>query len=306
MKFVFFGTRELGAQVLESLFQSGNSPTLVVTGVDKPAGRKQELLPSPVKVIAQKHHFPLAQPEKPAELILRKELLGAEFFVVAAYGSILSKEILEIPPKGVLNVHPSLLPKYRGPSPERFTLLAGEKKTGVSVILLDEKVDHGPILAQEEFIMKEGIKHEELHLQLGELGGKLLVKTIPLWREGKITPREQDHEKATFTTKITKEQGKIDWNREAEYIVRQMHAFDPWPGTYASWQGKNIKILEGKASEAFGNSVPGSIISHESGFAVVCGKGMLVVEKLQMEGKNPTLARDFLLGHKDFIGTILA
>jgi methionyl-tRNA formyltransferase len=305
MKFVFFGTRELGAKVLESLLKSGYSPTLVITTQDKPAGRKQELFSSPVKVVALKHDLPLTQPENPAELLSYPEIQEAEFFVLAAYGNILSKELVSLPAKGVLNVHPSLLPKYRGPSPERFTLLAGDKKTGVSVMLMDEKIDHGPILAQEEFTIPAGIDHEELHLKLGEIGGELLVKTIPRWLEGKITPKEQDHSKATFTKKITKAQGRIDWNMEAEYIVRQIHAFDPWPGTYTLWKGKILKILKGSMHETLSDQTPGSIIPFNDGFAVVTKKGVLVVEQLQIEGKTPVSVKDFLLGHKDFIAASL-
>ena len=305
MKFVFFGTRKLGAVVLERLLKSGYSPTLVVTGPDRPAGRKQELLSSPVKITALKHNLALAQPEAPAELLFRKELKEAEFFVLAAYGNILPKELVELPPKGALNVHPSLLPKYRGPSPERFALLNGDEKTGVTVILMDAQVDHGPILAQEEFAIPEDIKHEELHLKLGEIGGELLVKTIPQWLQGKIVPKEQEHTKATFTKKATKEDGRIDWNKEAEYIARQIRAFYPWPGTYTSWQKKTLKILKGSVDETFSNQTPGSIITSHNGFAVVCAKGVLIVEQLQMEGKNPVSAKDFLLGHRDFIGTSL-
>ena len=305
MKFVFLGTRELGAKVLEILLDNGYSPTLVITAQDKPAGRKQQLLSSPVKVVALKYNLTLAQPENPVELLSSPKLNEAEFFVLAAYGNILSKELVDLPPKGVLNVHPSLLPKYRGPSPERYTLLAGDKETGVTIMLMDEKIDHGPILAQEEFTIPEGMDHEELHVKLGEIGGGLLVKTIPQWLAGKIVPKEQEHSKATFTKKITKAQGRIDWNKEAEYIVRQIHAFYPWPGTYTLWKGKILKILKGSAKKNVNNQTLGSTIPFNDGFAIVTKKGVLVIEQLQIEGKIPVSAKDFLLGHKDFIGTIL-
>jgi methionyl-tRNA formyltransferase len=308
MKLVFFGTRELGAVVLESLLKGGYFPSLVVTREDKPAGRKQELLFSPVKIVAQQHNLPLAQPESAAELLLHQEIKEAEFFVLAAYGNILPKELVDLPPKGVLNVHPSLLPKYRGPSPERYALLNGEEKTGVTVMLMDEQIDHGPILAQEEFVIPKDMKHEELHRALGEIGGELLVKTIPQWLQGKIVLKEQDHSKATFSKKIAKEDGKIDWSKEALYIARQIRAFYPWPGTYTFWKGKMLKILQAKAREASRDHDPGfvaSVIPWHEGFAVVSGKGVLAVEQLQMEGKKPVSARDFLLGHKEFLGTIL-
>ena len=263
--------------MLEHLLRNGYSPTLVVTGPDKPAGRKQELTPSPVKKVAQEHNLSLTQPERPAELLSRSELKEAEFIVLAAYGNILPKELVGLPPKGALNVHPSLLPLYRGPSPERSALLNGDEKTGVTVIVMDEKVDHGPILAQEEFVIPEDMRHEELHAKLGEIGGELLVKTLPLWLEGKIEPKEQDHTKATYTKKLTREDGRIDWKKPAEYIERQVRALNPWPGTFTTFEGKRLKILKAHIEQ-----------------------GTLIIDELQLEGKKPTTYREFLLGHKDF------
>jgi methionyl-tRNA formyltransferase len=311
MKFVFFGTRELAVKVLKRLLNAGYSPSLVVTGPDKLAGRKQELTSSPVKEVALKHNLPIAQPEKLSFTKFDSNLvslsLKPDLFVVAAYGNIIPKEILEIPRHGTLNVHPSLLPKYRGPAPERFALLKGEKITGVTIILLDEKVDHGPILAQEEFVIPEDMKHEELHQKLGEIGGELLVKTIPLWVKGEIEPKEQDHLKATFTKKIIKEDGRIDWSKEAEYIARQIRAFYPWPGTWTLWDGKILKILKGRAEaipKEHSSLISGTTIPWQEGFGVVTGKGVLAVQQLQMEGKNPVSAKDFLLGHKDFLSIV--
>ena len=275
VKFVFFGTRDLGAKVLEHLLRNGYSPTLVVTGPDKLTGRKQELMSSPVKKVAQEHNLSLAQPERPVELLSRSELKEAECIVLAAYGNILPKELVGLPPKGALNVHPSLLPKYRGPSPERGALLNGDEKTGVTVILMDEQIDHGPILAQKEFAIPEDMRHEELHVKLGEIGGELLVKTMPQWLQGKITPREQDHSKATYTKKLTKEDGRIDWKKPAEYIERQVRALHPWPGAFTFWKGKRIKILKAHLEQ-----------------------GKLTIDEVQLEGKKPTTFREFLLGHK--------
>jgi methionyl-tRNA formyltransferase len=308
MKFVFFGTRELAAKVLEALIRAGYSPSLVVTGVDKEAGRKKELKESPVKEVALKHNLSLAQPKNPADLLTRAELKEAELFILSAYGNILPKALVELPPRGVLNVHPSLLPLYRGPAPERFALLEGETTTGVTVILMDEEIDHGAVLAQEEFTIPKDITHEDLHAKLGEIGGELLVRILPLWLEGKIAPKEQDHTKATFTKKVTREDGKIDWNKEAEYIARQIRAFDPWPGTYTLWQGKRIKILKGRAvsmPKEHTSLDPGVIIPVEQEFGVVTLNGVLVVEHLQLEGKNSMAAKDFLLGHKDFLASRL-
>ena len=208
-----------------------------------------------------------------------------DLIVVACYGKILPKEMLTIPKYGALNIHPSLLPKYRGPAPVPNTILNGEKETGVSIILMDEREDHGPILASREFSISNfqfsnGLGKPtapELLQILWELGGDLAVETIPKWIGGEITPQEQDHSKATFTRKLTREDGRIDWNRPVEYIERQVRAFAPWPGAFTFWGGKRVKILKAHIKE-----------------------GKLIVDELQLEGKKPTTLQEFLLGHKDF------
>jgi len=201
-----------------------------------------------------------------------------DLIVVGFWGEIVRKEMLEKPKFGALNVHPSLLPKYRGPTPVLFTILNGDSEAGVTIIKMDEEVDHGPILAQQKFFIGEKkLTKSELRQILWELGGDLLVETIPKWIRGEIQPQEQDHSKATYTKKLTREDGRIDWNRPAEYRERQIRALTPWPGAFTIWKGKRIKILK----------------VHVEG-------GKLVIDELQMEGKKPTTFHDFLLGHKDF------
>ena len=203
-----------------------------------------------------------------------------DLIVVASYGKILPKEMLKIPKYGALNAHPSLLPKYRGPAPVPTTILNGEKETGVTIILMDEQVDHGPILASKKFeIGDKKITTPELLKILWELGGDLLVETIPKWIRGEITPQEQDHSKATYTKKLTREDGRIDWDRPVEYIERQIRAFFPWPGVFTFWKGKRLKVLKSYIND----------------------QGKFVIDELQLEGKKPTTYREFLLGHKDFI-----
>ena len=201
-----------------------------------------------------------------------------DLIVVGFWGEIVRKEMLEKPKFGALNVHPSLLPKYRGPTPVLFTILNGDSEAGVTIIKMDEEVDHGPILAQQKFsIGEKKLTKSELRQILWELGGDLLVETIPKWIRGEIQPQEQDHSKATYTKKLTREDGRIDWNRPAEYRERQIRALTPWPGAFTIWKGKRIKILKAHIEE-----------------------GKLVIDELQMEGKKPTTFHDFLLGHKDF------
>ena len=203
---------------------------------------------------------------------------SCDLLVVASHGQIVSKKVLETAKHGALNVHPSLLPKNRGPSPIQTTLLQGDTETGVTIMLMDEEIDHGPILAMESYDMKDKkYTYEELHKKLGEMGADLLVKTIPKWIEGKISPKEQEHDKATYTEKLTREDGKIDWTKPAVYIERQIRAFYPWPGTFTFWAGKRVKILKAHVTQ-----------------------DKLVIDELQLEGKKPTTMQEFLLGHKDF------
>lgn len=299
---------------MERLLTKGYVPSLVVTAPDKPTGRKQELTPSPVKKAASQHTLPLAQPERPVELLSRPELKEAEFMVLAAYGSILPKELVKLPPKGILNVHPSLLPLYRGPSPERASLLNGDDKTGVTVMLMDEEVDHGPIVAQLEFAIPKGIKHEELHSALGELGGELLAETIPKWLEGAIIPKEQDHSKATYTKKLAREDGRIDWTKPAAYIERQVRALHPWPGTFCKVgvqnkksknREQNLKILKAEAIEDVQGEAGKTFVAPGNKLGVYTRSGALLIEELQLEGKRPVSSKEFLLGYPDILNATL-
>ncbi len=310
MRIIFFGTSEFGAIILEKMIQAGYSPVLVVTTPDKPAGRKQILTPPPVKICAQKYNIPVNQPEKLglAKFNLAKPSLPhPDLFIVASYGKILPQKILNIPRFGTLNVHPSILPKYRGPSPIQNTILNGEKETGVTIMLLDEKMDHGPILTNSKLQRTNNeYTYEELHNKLAELGAELLIETIPQWVEGKIKPALQDDSKATYTKIIKKEDGRVDWKKDAGYIERQVRAFNPWPGTYATFQGKLLKILKAKVVEQTSSKKLGETFKLQNGeIAVQTGKDALVLEELQLEGKKPMPSKEFLLGYKDFIGAIL-
>ncbi len=330
MNIVFFGTPEFGAIVLEKLVQSGLKPVLVVTAPDKPVGRKQILTPPPAKVSAEQYTISVAQPSDGENLKLKIENLLPDMFVVASYGQILSKEILAIPKFGALNVHPSLLPKYRGSSPVQSAILNGEKTTGVSIMLMDEKIDHGLLLSQREFSIsnyqfsngKGKPTYPELHDALAQLGGELLVETILQWIEGRIFAQAQDHSQATFTKRIKKENGKIDWTKSAEYIDRQVRAFQPWPGTYTEikiqnpnikFQNKSkisklLKILKARVLKQQEEPPPG--IGKVAGLpggeaAVQTGNDCLAIEELQLEGGKPMKIKEFLQGHPEFIGTTL-
>jgi methionyl-tRNA formyltransferase len=313
-KIIFMGTPEFGAIILERLINGKYKPILVVTAPDKPVGRKQILTPPPVKVVAQKFNIPVVQPEKIGNWKLEIGKLKPDLIVVAAYGQILPKEILEIPRFGCLNLHPSLLPRWRGPSPIQYTILNGDKRAGVTIILMDEKMDHGDIVANSKFkIRNSKITYGELLKDLANLGVKLLIETIPKWVKGKIKPKPQDESKATYTKILKKEDGKIDWGKSAEEIERQIRAFEIWPGSFSFWQKtknkiQRIKILKVKVLKKFTNKtypIGKILLGPKNELCVQTGKGFLIIEKLQLEGKKEMFSEEFLRGHSDFLGTIL-
>jgi len=271
------GTPEFGEIILEGLVKNDYKPILVITAPDKSVGRKQILTSTPVKKIAKKYNIPVVhQPEEVKKI-------KPDLIIVAAYGQILPKEILEIPKYGCLNVHPSLLPKYRGASPIQTTILNGDKETGVTIILMDEKMDHGPILGQRELEFSIfNFQFSKLHDKLAELGVKLLIETIPKWINGKIKPKPQDESKATYTKVLKKEDGKVDWSKSAQEIERQVRAFYPWPGAFFFIKHKG-KILRVKILKAD--------ISKED---------KLIIKKIQPEGKKPMSFEEFKRGHHDF------
>jgi len=331
MKIIFMGTPEFGAIILENLIKadfkpySGRwpvgpfRPILVVTEPDKPVGRKQMLTPPPVKLVAQKYKIAISQPEKISNLKSEILSLKSDLIIVAAYGQIIPKDILDIPKYGSLNLHPSLLPKYRGPSPIQYTILNGDKETGVTIILMDEKIDHGPILAQRELVNYElGImNYEKLNNELAKLGVELLIETIPKWVAGEIKPLLQDDSKAIYTKTLKRDNGRIDWKKSAEEIERQIRAFDPWPGSYCLWSknnekpGKNlrVKILKVSLSPQKGYGPFGiqgkTFLAPDNRIAVQTGKDYLIIEELQLEGGKSLSAEEFLRGYSDFVGKIL-
>jgi methionyl-tRNA formyltransferase len=315
MNIVFWGTPEFAAIILDTLIKNKYLPVAVVTAPDKPVGRKKILTPPPVKVLAQKHNLFILQPVKIKENFnLKSEILNLkpDLFIVSAYGLILPKEILDIPKYGSLNVHPSLLPKYRGASPIQATILNGDKVTGVTIILMDEKMDHGPILAIKEFEIKNlKITYPELSYELANLGAKLLIETLPKWLKGEIKPIPQDDLKATYTKIIKKEDGKINWQRSAEEIERMIRAYSPWPGTYTFLKFKNrkpkmLKIIKAEILKINHQKEPGIVfLTENKKLAVTCGQDALILEEIQLEGKRQMAAREFINGHPWIIGSIL-
>ncbi|MCX6731666.1 MAG: methionyl-tRNA formyltransferase [Candidatus Parcubacteria bacterium] len=273
MKFAFFGTGDFSVKVAEILFQNNFIPEFIITTPDKPAGRKMLLTPPPLKIWAQKNNIEFIQLEKLTRYAL--PVTHYDLFIIAAYGKIIPKEILDIPKYGTLNVHPSLLPKYRGPSPIQSFILSGENETGVTVMLTDEQIDHGQILAKSEIRSTKSETYKELEEKLAELGGKLLVETIPDFIAGKIKPVAQDHSKATFTKKITKQDGLINFDEPPELIERKIRAFTPWPSVYTFINNKRIIITKAKLID-----------------------GELKIERIKPEGKNEMDAANFYFSTK--------
>ena len=314
------GTPEFGAIILEELSKSDFKPILVITELDKPVGRKQILSSPPVKIVAEKYNIPILQPEKLQVTSCELQELKPDLIIIAAYGQILPKEILDIPKQGCLNIHPSLLPKYRGPSPLQFTILNGAKETGVTIIKMDEKIDQGPILAKRELkIPNPKISYEKLLKELAELGANLPIETIPKWLKGEIKAIPQDESKASYTKLLKKEDGKIDWTKSAEEIERQVRAFNPWPGTFAKIQNakskmqndnvkcKILKILKAEVLITPKKRKIGEIfLTDDKKLAIQTGQNCLIILKLQLEGKKPMNSRDFLNGYPNLIGAILS
>lgn len=246
---VFFGGEPLAVPALEKLKAADLLPRCVVCNPDRPQGRKQIMTAPPAKEWALQNNIDVFQPESLGDPSVQAKLseMNPDIFVVVAYSALIPKTLLDIPMRGALNAHPSLLPKFRGPSPIRSAILADERHTGTTIILLDEKMDHGPILAQEELPISEDewpLRGTELDARLADLSGSLLANTIPQWLAGEIKPREQDHEHATYTKKITKADGELDLSDDPYTNLLKIRAFDGWPGTFffAERGGKQIRV----------------------------------------------------------------
>ena len=306
MKIIFMGTPDYAAKSLEALIEAGHEITLVVTQPDKPKGRSGELMPPPVKECAIKHGIPVFQPVriKRPEAVEKLKEYEADVFVVAAFGQILSQEILDMPRLGCLNVHASLLPKYRGASPIQRVLLEGEEKTGITIMQMDAGIDTGDILYQKELTIAPDDTFETLHDKLAILGGSAITEAMERLEAGTLQRTKQDDANSCYASMITKEMGRIDFSRPAAYIDRQIRSMTPWPSAYTKLGGKQMKIWKAvpEAGDA-GSGLPGEVISvSKDAFCVQTGEGILCIKELQLEGKKRMSAHDFLLGVKLSVG----
>ncbi len=315
MKIIFMGTPDFAVGTLDALVEAGHNVTLAVTQPDRVKGRGKAVSMPPVKECAIKHGIPVFQPEKvkEAEAVERLRAEDADIIVVAAFGQILSKEILEMPKYGCINVHASLLPKYRGAAPIQWSIIDGEEKTGVTIMQMNEGLDTGDILTQREVPILSTETGGSLFDKLAETGAKLCVETITEIEKGNITPVQQDDSRSSYAKMLKKELGQIDFEKSAEETERLIRALNPWPSAYTTMDGNMVKIWETQvlpegegASETQETSKPGTITSvSKDFFTVACGKGQLKVLSLQKNGKKRMSAHDFMLGHTVTVGTVL-
>lgn len=306
-RIIFFGTPEPAAKALRALAEHGHEIVAVYTRPDRKSGRAKEPQPTPVKTAALELGLPVATPAnlRGDDIVRALTTAAADIFVVLAYGRLLPRDVLEIPPRGVLNVHPSLLPLYRGPSPVVSAIRDGATETGVSVMLLDEGMDTGPVLTQSPPIpIKETDRADALTERLFTLGVDLMVESIPAWERGEISAAPQDDTAATVTSLIEKSDGDLDFGRTAVEIARLVRAYHPWPGTFTRWNGKLLKILEATVSEDSIGS-PGVVKIDGDQLMIGTAEGSLNVQRLQLEGRGAVTALDFLRGHPDIEGASL-
>ena len=308
---VFFGSPRDATRSLRAIATAGHEIAAVYTRPDRPAGRSGDPAQTPVKSAALEMGLEVATPDTLRDSDMHSALrsLGADAFLVVAYGRLLPAEVLEIPALGVLNLHPSLLPLYRGPSPVATAILEGAETTGVTVMLLDEGMDTGPILARSEPIPIRGDDtRDSLTSRLFELGARLLVGTLEGVERGSITPIPQDEALATTTRLLKRADGEIDWSKPADQIERQVRAYDSWPGTFTSWESRNLKIIAARVlPEDAGESgmVPGQVKVAGENLLIGTGDGRIEAITVQLEGRRAVSASELLRGQSSIAGATL-
>ena len=302
MKIVFMGTPDFAVGALEALIGAGHEVTAVVTQPDKPKGRSGTPQMSPVKECALRHGIPVMQPRriKTPEAVAELKKYQADIYVAAAFGQILSQEILDIPRFGCVCVHASLLPKYRGASPIQHAIINGESSTGVTIMQMDAGIDTGDMLYSIETPIDPDDTCETLHDRLRILGGQAVTEALPMIEAGTLSPVKQQEEDSCYAPIITKEMGRVDFTREAEEIERLIRGLKPWPSAYTVYHGKQMKLWAAHVEEQGGENLePGTVAQvTKQEIKVSTGKGLLCITELQMEGKKRMSAHDFLLGVK--------
>lgn len=309
MKVIFMGTPDFAVGTLEAILEAGHEVTCVVTQPDKPKGRGKAMQFPPVKECAVAHNIPVFQPVKIREEAALEELFRyeADLIVVVAFGQILPKAVLEYPKYGCINVHASLLPKYRGAAPIQWVILDGEAASGVTIMKMDEGLDTGDMIAKTEIILSEDETGGSLHDKLSAAGAKLCVRTMQEIEDGTAQYEKQDDDKSCYAKMLTKQLGNIDWNEPAVKIERLIRGLNPWPSAYSYMDGKTMKIWKARVAEDFENVSPGCVAyAHNGELAVQTGEGSLYLEEVQLEGKKRMQTADFLRGYHVEEGSVFS
>ncbi len=304
---VFLGTPEYGVPVLEALADH-HEVVAVVTQPDRTGGRGRKVLSPPVKVAAESKGIEVLQPRgmrRENQTVRRLRGLGADVFVLAAFGQILRRHVLEIPPHGVLGVHASLLPRWRGAAPVAAAILAGDETTGVTLMRTDEGMDTGEVIVQRELPIAPDDTTGALTDKLARLGAQLVIDTLPAWLAGEIAPQPQHEALATYAPPLEKEQGRVDWTQPAEVIARQVRAYNPWPVAHTTWEGRLFRILAAEVLPEAPDASPGTVVETAGGVAVVTGRGLLALRVVQAAGKRAMDAEAFARGQRGFVGSLL-
>ena len=306
-KVVFMGTPDFSVPSLKTLIET-QEVVGVVTQPDRPAGRGKQLRPSPIKVVAQEANIPVYQPKSLRKKASAEQLRewNPDVIVVAAFGQILRPHVLELPQHGCINVHASLLPRWRGASPIQHAILEGDTETGVCLMQMDVGLDTGDVYVCQSVEITPTETAASLHDKLAEAGAQLTAQYLDNILQGKIARKSQDDALSTYAPMINKEDGRLDWNESAINLDRRIRAMTPWPGAFSSWQGKMLKIKEaGLAEGKLPSGQPGQIVSYDGGTAVLTGAGGIHLQSIQLAGKKAMAVDDFLRGQPDFIGAVL-
>ncbi|MBI5670442.1 MAG: methionyl-tRNA formyltransferase [Chloroflexi bacterium] len=303
-RIVFMGTPEFAVATLRALIEH-HDVIGVVTQPDRPAGRNRQLQPSPVKQVALAAGIPVFQPEKirRAEAVAELRQWTPDVYVVAAFGQILPQTVLDIPPFGSINVHASLLPRWRGAAPIQAAIRAGDAETGITIMKMDAGLDTGPMLSQRAIPIAPDETGASLHDKLALLGADLLIETLPRYLSGAVQPQPQDETRVTYAPQITKEDGDINWTQDAVTIERLVRAFTPWPGTYTFWNGQPLKILSGRAGD--GQAEPGRVVETRQGYAIGTGSGLYYPAQVQLAGRKAMSTPEFVRGQPAWAGAKL-
>ncbi len=306
LRVVFMGTPQFACPTLQMLIDRGEQVVGVVTQPDRPKGRGQQTQAPPVKELAVQHGIPVLQPIKvrAPEAVEEIRLLSPDLIVVVAFGQILPKALLDIPPRGCINVHASLLPRYRGAAPINWAIINGESEAGVTTMLMDVGLDTGDMLLKRSTPITPDDDAQSLHDRLSVIGAEAMAATLDLLMEGKLVPEKQDDSLSNYAPMLKKEDGRIDWQQSPRAIVNRISGVTPWPGAYTTLDGKMLKLF--RASVGSGSGTPGTVVrADRSGLEVACDGGSVIINELQLEGKRRLGVGDFLAGYRLPPGTPL-